>query len=77
LDLDGNDHDMCKIPGQDVASVRISSLTTCGLLVPLSFMLGTSAAIARAAPLLLADIAMQHGIQRTRSVIGHRAAGDR
>jgi len=48
--------------GQSAGGQRIRSLTTRGMMVPLKFTLGTSAAIVRAVPLLLVDLLNEDGI---------------
>jgi len=43
-------------------SASLVSLTSRGLIVPLNFTLGTSAAIVRTVPLLLIDLETEHGV---------------
>jgi hypothetical protein len=42
--------------------VKLRSLTSRGVLVPLRFMLGTSAAVVRSVPLLLVDLVTDDGM---------------
>jgi hypothetical protein len=52
-----------------VGAQRIRSLTTRGMVVPLKFTLGTSAAIVKAVPLLLVDLLNEDGV--TGRAIAH------
>lgn len=44
------------------SGLRLRSIATRGILVPLTFTLGTSAALVRAVPLLLLDLATEEGV---------------
>jgi mandelate racemase len=68
---------MSKIASEHAASVRIRSLTTRGLLVPLTFALGTSAAIVKAVPLLLLDLLTEDGTTGMAYTFGYRPSGAR
>jgi mandelate racemase len=48
--------------GLSAAGQRIRSLTTRGVMVPLKFTLGTSAAVIKAVPLLLVDLLNEDGV---------------
>ena len=50
------------INGLIAGGQRIRSLTTRGMVVPLKFTLGTSAAIVKAVPLLLVDLRNEDGV---------------
>jgi mandelate racemase len=62
---------------QAINSVQIRSLTTRALLVPLTFTLGTSAAIVRAVPLLLLDLVTEQGKTGRAYAFGYRPSGAR
>ena len=59
------------------ASMQIQSLTTRGVLVPLTFTLGTSAAIVRTVPLLLVDIVTEAGVTGRAYIFCYRPSGAR
>jgi mandelate racemase len=48
--------------GRSAGGQRIRSLMTRGVMVPLKFTLGTSAAIVKAVPLLLVDLLNEDGV---------------
>jgi mandelate racemase len=54
---------------------RIRSLTTRGMMVPLKFTLGTSAAIVRAVPLLLVDLLNEDGVTGRAYTFCYRPSG--
>src|SRR5260370_15957222 len=54
---------------------RIRSLTTRGMLVPLKFTLGTSAAIVKAVPLLLVDLLNDDGVTGRAYTFCYRPSG--
>src|SRR6266852_3820016 len=54
---------------------RIRSLTTRGLMVPLKFTLGTSAAIVKAVPLLLVDLLNEDGVTGRAYMFCYRPSG--
>jgi mandelate racemase len=54
---------------------RIRSLTTRGMLVPLKFTLGTSAAIVKAVPLLLVDLLNEDGVTGRAYTFCYRPSG--
>jgi len=54
---------------------RIRSLTTRGLMVPLKFTLGTSAAIVKAVPLLLVDLLNEDGVTGRAYAFCYRPSG--
>jgi mandelate racemase len=55
--------------------VKLRSLTSRGVLVPLSFTLGTSAAIVRTVPLLLVDLATDDGTTGHAYAFCYRPSG--
>jgi mandelate racemase len=57
--------------------VKLRSLTSRGVLVPLRFMLGTSAAVVRSAPLLLVDLVTDDGITGHAYAFSYRPSGAR
>src|ERR1700724_3150283 len=54
---------------------RIRSLTTRGMVVPLKFTLGTSAAIVKAVPLLLVDLLNEEGVTGRAYTFCYRRSG--
>jgi mandelate racemase len=64
-------------PIQAINAVQIRSLTTRGLLVPLTFTLGTSAAIVSAVPLVLVDLVTEQGFTGRAYAFGYRPSGAR
>ena len=54
---------------------RIRSLTTRGIMVPLKFTLGTSAAIIKAVPLLLVDLLNEDGVTGRAYAFCYRPSG--
>src|SRR5258706_16441562 len=54
---------------------RIRSLTTRGMVVPLKFTLGTSAAIVKAVPLLLVDLLNEDGVTGRAYTFCYRPSG--
>src|ERR1700729_3769051 len=54
---------------------RIRSLTTRGVMVPLKFTLGTSAAIVRSVPLLLVDLLNEDGVTGRAYAFCYRPSG--
>lgn len=56
---------------------RLRSLTVRGVLVPLNFTLGTSAAVVRAVPLLLADLVTEDGVVGHAYTFCYRPSGAR
>src|SRR5258707_3762977 len=61
--------------GLSAGGQRIRSLTTRGMMVPLRFTLGTSAAIVRAVPLLLVDLLNEDGITGRAYAFCYRPSG--
>jgi mandelate racemase len=57
--------------------VRLRSLTSRGVLVPLTFTLGTSAAIVRSVPLLLVDLLTEDGVTGRAYAFCYRPSGAR
>src|SRR6266852_5497751 len=57
------------------AEQRIHSLTTRGIIVPLKFTLGTSAAIVKAVPLLLVDLLNEDGVTGRAYMFCYRPSG--
>jgi mandelate racemase len=57
--------------------VKLRSLTSRGVLVPLNFTLGTSAAVVRTVPLLLVDLATDDGLTGHAYAFGYRPSGAR
>jgi mandelate racemase len=60
-----------------VQPVKILSLTSRGVLVPLNFTLGTSAAIVRTVPLLLVDLVTDDGVTGHAYAFCYRPSGAR
>ena len=63
------------INGLNAGGQRIRSLTTRGILVPLKFTLGTSAAIVKAVPLLLVDLLNEDGVTGRAYAFCYRPSG--
>ena len=65
-----------QIPG---AAVRLTprAVTTSGIRVPLTFALGTSAAVIRAVPLLLIDLETEEGVTGRTYLFCYTASGAR
>src|SRR5258706_12294531 len=63
------------INGLIAGGQRIRSLTTRGMLVPLKFTLGTSAAIVKAVPLLLVDLLNDDGVTGRAYTFCYRPSG--
>src|SRR5258708_15823600 len=63
------------INGLIAGGQRIRSLTTRGMLVPLKFTLGTSAAIVKAGPLLLGDLLNDDGVTGRAYTFCYRPSG--
>src|ERR1700704_5456389 len=61
--------------GQGAGGQRIRSLTTRGMMVPLKFTLGTSAAIVKAVPLLLVDLLNEDGVTGRAYAFCYRPSG--
>jgi mandelate racemase len=61
--------------GLNAGGQRIRSLTTRGVMVPLIFTLGTSAAIVRAVPLLLVDLLNEDGVTGRAYTFCYRPSG--
>src|ERR1700722_4256561 len=61
--------------GPSAEGQRIRSLTTRGMMVPLRFTLGTSAAIVRAVPLLLVDLLNEDGVTGRAYAFCYRPSG--
>ena len=61
--------------GRSAGGQRIRSLTTRGILVPLKFTLGTSAAIVKAVPLLLVDLLNEDGVTGRAYAFCYRLSG--
>src|ERR1700743_3244474 len=61
--------------GLSAKGQRIRSLTTRGMMVPLKFTLGTSAAIVRAVPLLLVDLLNEDGVTGRAYTFCYRPSG--
>jgi mandelate racemase len=61
--------------GPSVGGQRIRSLTTRGMMVPLRFTLGTSAAIVKAVPLLLVDLLNEDGVTGRAYTFCYRPSG--
>lgn len=57
--------------------LRIRSVTTRGVKVPLTFLLGTSAAVVRDVPLLLVDLDMQEGVRGRCYLFAYTPSGAR
>jgi mandelate racemase len=58
-------------------SVKLRSLSSRGVLVPLNFTLGTSAAIVRTVPLLLVDLVTDDGVTGHAYTFCYRPSGAR
>jgi mandelate racemase len=63
------------IDGLNAGGQRIRSLTTRGVMVPLKFTLGTSAAIVKAVPLLLVDLLNEDGVAGRAYTFCYRPSG--
>ena len=61
--------------GLSAKGQRIRSLTTRGMMVPLKFTLGTSAAIVKAVPLLLVDLLNEDGVTGRAYTFCYRPSG--
>src|SRR5258706_4576206 len=61
--------------GLSAGGKRIRSLTTRGMVVPLKFTLGTSAAIVKAVPLLLVDLLNEDGVTGRAYTFCYRPSG--
>lgn len=61
--------------GLSAGSQRIRSLTTRGVMVPLKFTLGTSAAVIKAVPLLLVDLLNEDGVTGRAYAFCYRPSG--
>jgi mandelate racemase len=61
--------------GQGAGGQRIRSLMTRGVMVPLKFTLGTSAAIVKAVPLLLVDLLNEDGVTGRAYTFCYRPSG--
>src|SRR4249919_446805 len=61
--------------GLSAGAQRIRSLRTRGMLVPLKFTLGTSAAIVKAVPLLLVDLLSEDGVTGRAYAFCYRPSG--
>src|SRR5258708_17330140 len=61
--------------GRSAGGQRIRSLTTRGMMVPLKFTLGTSAAIVKAVPLLLVDLHNEDGVTGRAYAFCYRPSG--
>src|SRR5258708_22100080 len=61
--------------GLSAGAQRIRSVTTRGMLVPLKFTLGTSAAIVKAVPLLLVDLLNVDGVTGRAYAFCYRPSG--
>ncbi|UPK37194.1 mandelate racemase [Bradyrhizobium sp. 186] len=61
--------------GVSTAGQRIRSVTTRGVMVPLKFTLGTSAAVVRAVPLLLVDLLNEDGVTGKAYTFCYRPSG--
>ena len=61
--------------GVSAAGQRIRSVTTRGVMVPLKFTLGTSAAVVRAVPLLLVDLLNEDGVTGKAYTFCYRPSG--
>src|SRR5262245_46423794 len=69
--------DMSSLSADTVGSVKLRSLTARGVLVPLTFTLGTSAAIVRSVPLLLVDLVTDDGRTGRAYAFCYRPSGAR
>jgi mandelate racemase len=61
--------------GRSTVGQRIRSLTTRGMMVPLKFTLGTSAAIVKTVPLLLVDLLNEDGVTGRAYAFCYRPSG--
>jgi mandelate racemase len=61
--------------GRSTGGQRIRSLTTRGVMVPLKFTLGTSAAIVKVVPLLLVDLLNEDGVTGKAYTFCYRPSG--
>src|SRR6478609_364084 len=61
--------------GLSAGGQRIRSLMTRGMMVPLKFTLGTSAAIVKAVPLLLVDLLNEDGVTGRAYTFCYRPSG--
>jgi mandelate racemase len=61
--------------GPSAGGQRIRSVTTRGMMVPLTFTLGTSAAIVKAVPLLLVDLLNEDGVTGRAYTFCYRPSG--
>jgi len=61
--------------GPSAGGQRIRSVTTRGMMVPLKFTLGTSAAIVKAVPLLLVDLLNEDGVTGRAYTFCYRPSG--
>src|SRR3984893_7025070 len=61
--------------GLSAGGQRIRSLTTRGMVVPLKFTLGTSAAVVKAVPLLLVDLLNEDGVTGRAYAFCYRPSG--
>jgi mandelate racemase len=61
--------------GLSTGGQRIRSLTTRGMVVPLKFRLGTSAAVVKAVPLLLVDLLNEDGVIGRAYTFCYRPSG--
>jgi mandelate racemase len=61
--------------GRSAGGQRIRSLTTRGMMVPLKFTLGTSAAIVKTVPLLLVDLLNEDGLTGRAYTFCYRPSG--
>src|ERR1700760_2685817 len=61
--------------GRSAGGQRIRSVTTRGVMVPLKFTLGTSAAIVKAVPLLLVDLLNEDGVTGRAYAFCYRPSG--
>ena len=61
--------------GLSAGGQRIRSLTTRGMMVPLKFTLGTSAAVVKAVPLLLVDLLNEDGVTGRAYAFCYRPSG--
>src|SRR5258708_10872104 len=61
--------------GRSGGGQRIRSVTRRGMMVPLKFTLGTSAAIVKAVPLLLVDLLNENGVTGRAYAFCYRPSG--
>src|SRR5258705_6056127 len=61
--------------GRSAGGQRVRSLVTRGVMVPLKFTLGTSAAIVKAVPLLLVDLLNEDGVTGRAYTFCYRPSG--